>query len=90
MGNHDRLKELVFESDNHACFIEKERILSRLEKEMRDYTKADKYAIIFSTLLSEVSTPILDCDYFAGRVVEALPDEGINAPNRLIFSNCAF
>ncbi len=87
MSNLAKLKELVFESDNHACFIEKERILSRLEKEMRDYTEADKYAIIFSTLLSEVSTPILDCDYFAGRVVEALPDEGINAPNRLIFSN---
>ena len=87
MVNHDRLKELIFESDNHACFIEKERILSRLEKEMADYSEPDKYAIILSKLLSEVSTPILDCDYFAGRVVEALPDEGINARNRLIFSN---
>lgn len=87
MSDLAKLKELVFESDNHACFIERERILSRLEDEMRDYTEADKYALIFSKLLAEVSTPILECDYFAGRVIEALPDEEIKAPNRLLFSN---
>ncbi|MBQ9116762.1 MAG: hypothetical protein IJY04_07030 [Clostridia bacterium] len=86
MGNHDRLKELVFESDNNACFIERERILNRLEKEMAEYSEPDKYAVILSKLLSEVSTPILDCDYFAGRVVEALPDNNMSAPNGLLCS----
>ncbi len=86
MGKLSRLKELVFESDNKSCFIERERILNQLEKEMVDYSEPDKYAIILSKLLSEVSTPILDCDYFAGRVVEALPDENMSAPSRLLCS----
>ena len=78
------LKELVFKSDNEACFIERERILNRLEKEFGEYNKPDKYALIFSKLMSEVSTPIEDCDYFAGRVVEAKPEEGMTAPNSLL------
>lgn len=86
MGELSKLKELIFESDNKACFIERERILNRLEKEMKNYSGADKYAIVLSKLLAEVSTPILDCDYFAGRVVEALPDEGMCAPNELLYS----
>ena len=86
MNHLNTLKELVFESDNKACFIERERILSRLQIEMRDYNEPDRYAIIFSKLLAEVSTPILDCDYIAGRVVEALPDEGMSAPSRLLCS----
>ncbi len=86
MGNLSILKKLVFESDNKACFIERERILSRLELEMADYKSDDKYAIILSKILGEVSTPILDYDYFAGRVVEALPDENMKAPNWLLFS----
>ena len=84
MADLNVLKELIFESDNEACFIERERILSRLEKEFKGYDKSDKYARIFSKLLSEVSTPIEDCDYFAGRVLEAKPDEGMSAPNRLL------
>ena len=81
-----KLKELVFESDNKACFIERERILRRLETEMAEYKGKDKYALVLSKLLSEVSTPILDCDYFAGRVVEGLPDENINEPSWLFYS----
>ncbi len=86
MGNLKKLKELIFETDNNACFIERERILGRLENEMKDYSGTDKYAIILSMLLTEVSTRVLDCDYFAGRVVEALPDEGMKAPNTLLCS----
>lgn len=86
MGNLTQLKNLVFESDNRACFIERERILQRLETELADYREDDKYAVILSKLLSEVSTPILDCDYFAGRVVEALPEEGMSAPSFLLCS----
>lgn len=84
MSNLSKLKDLIFETDNKACFIERERILGELEAEMKDYKGEDKYARIFSILLSKVSTPILDCDYFAGRVVEALPDENISAPNFLL------
>lgn len=86
MENLSKLKELIFETDNNACFIERERILNRLEKEMADYTEMDKYALIFAKILSEVSTPIFECDYFAGRVVEALPDENMKAPNGLLCS----
>ncbi len=86
MGNLEKLKEMIFETDNNACFIERERILGRLENELKDYNGTDKYAIILSNLLTEVSTPILDCDYFAGRVVEALPDEEMQAPNLLLCS----
>lgn len=81
MGDISQLKELVFKSDNSACFIERERILNRIEKEMADYNEPDRYAVILSKLLAEVSTPVFDCDYFAGRVVEAIPDENMSAPN---------
>lgn len=86
MGNLQQLKDAVFASDNRACFIERERILARLEREMEGYAAPDRYAKIFSALLSEVSVPILDCDYFAGRVMEALPDEGMKARSALILS----
>ena len=86
MANLEQLRELVFETDNTACFIERERILARLKVEMEDYDAPDKTPRILATLLSEVSTPILDCDYFAGRVVEALPDENMAAPSMLLWS----
>ena len=31
MPNLEKIKEMVFETDNEACFIERERILQRLE-----------------------------------------------------------
>ncbi|MBE7030262.1 MAG: hypothetical protein E7409_02410 [Ruminococcaceae bacterium] len=84
MPDLSKLKELIFETDDNACFIERERILARLDKEMADYNGADKQARVFATLLSEVSTPVYACDYFAGRVVEGLPDEGMKAPSILL------
>ncbi len=84
MGDLSRIRELVFEGNNKHCFIERDRILAALAVEMRDYNADDRYAIIFSKLLDSVSTPVLDCDYFAGRVVEDLPDEGIAAANGLL------
>lgn len=86
MSDLNKLKELIFESDNNACFIERERILNRLEKEMADYDAPDKYAVILAKLLAEVSVPIYECDYFAGRVVEAFPDKNMKAPNELLSS----
>ncbi len=84
MANLERIKDIIYDGDNKACFIERDRILSRLSEEYKDYTAPDKYARILATLLSEVSCPIEDCDYFAGRVVEARPDEGLAAPNTLL------
>ncbi len=81
-----KLKELVFETDNNACFIERDEILGRLETEMADYDEPDKFAIVFSRLLNEVSVPINENDYFAGRVVEALPYEGLKTANGFLNS----
>ncbi len=67
MGNLLNLRELIFESDDRACFIERDEILGRLEGEMADYDKTDKYAIVFSKLLSEVSVPVNENDYFVRR-----------------------
>lgn len=86
MTKLEKIRESVYKSDNAACFIERERILQRLEAEYKDYDNTDKYALIFSHLLSEVSTPIEDYDYFAGRVKEALPDKDMHAPSRLLCS----
>lgn len=86
MGDLAALKERVFASDNKACFIERERILARLEKEMDGYDAPDRYARILAQLLAGVSVPVQECDYFAGRVVEALPDEGMSAPSTLLVS----
>lgn len=86
MGSLKVLREAVFNSDNEACFIERERILARLEKEFDGYDKPDRYARIFSELIAEVSTPIEACDFFAGRVPEAKPDKGMHVPNGLLWA----
>ena len=86
MANLLKLKEAIFETDNRACFIERDEILGRLEREMFTYDKADKYAVIFSKLLGEVSVPVDTDDYFVGRVVEALPYEGLKTANDLLSS----
>ena len=80
------LKEQIFESDNRACFIERERILNQLQTEMAGYNSTDRYALMLSALLSKVSTPVDESDYFVGRVPEALPDEGMKAPNGILSS----
>ena len=86
MGDLNCLKELVFQGDNEACFIERERILDRLDKEFRDYDGPDKFALIFSKMMAEVSTPVEACDFFAGRVVEAKPDAEMVVPNHFLGS----
>lgn len=58
MPDLNKLRELVFEGDNEACFIERERILGRIGAEMGVYNQPDKYALILSKLLEEVSVPI--------------------------------
>ena len=86
MGNLSELRQQIFESDDKACFIERERILNRLEQEMADYHAPDRYAILLAKVLAEVSTPVDASDYFAGRIVEARPDAGRWEPSRLLES----
>ncbi len=86
MPNLQILKDLIFESDNKACFIERERILPCLEKKYAEDNSSEKYAKIFADLLDSVSTPVLDCDFFAGRVVEEEPDPGMSAPCGVLYS----
>jgi len=86
MARIETLKNLILQSDNTACFIERERILMRLANTMQDYHEDDKFAVVFATLLSEVSTPLHECDYFAGRAVEGAADEQTSSPNNLIYS----
>lgn len=84
MTKLQQLRELVFASDNRACFIERDRILARLERELPE--TPDRYATMLATVLREVSVPLYDCDYFAGRVVEALPEEGTPSPCTALLS----
>ena len=86
VGDLNRLKELVFATDNKACFIERDRTLARLRAEFEGYEKPDRFARIFARLMAEMSTPIEEADFFAGRVVEALPDEGLRTPEPLLGS----
>lgn len=86
MGNLSALKQQIFDADDKACFIERERILNRLEQEMADYHAPDRYAILLARVLAEVSTPVDANDYFAGRIVEARPDAGKWEPSRLLES----
>lgn len=40
------LKNLIFEMDNKACFIERDRILGQLEIEMAGYDQPDRICAI--------------------------------------------
>ena len=81
MGNLQKLKDYIYKSNNNFCFIERERVLNELENKFSSYNKPDRYARIFYELLSKVSTPVCDDDFFVGKVVEDLPDNNMNAPN---------
>lgn len=87
MSNFDKLRELVFEQDNTHCFIERERILAKIEAEKPDVEAPDVFAKGLSRLLSEVSVPVYECDYFAGRIVEAAPDEGFVEESHFLISH---
>ena len=80
----DLLKEAVYAQKNDHCFIERERFLSDVT--VPEAPEYDFYARLLSDLLDKVSTPVEPFDVFVGRVVEALPDEGMKSPSRKIFS----
>lgn len=78
------LKEMVFAQSNNHCFIEKERFLRGIDPEAEK--PHDYYPKLLAALLKEVSTPVDEKDIFAGRVVEAEPDEGMKAPSRTLMA----
>ncbi len=78
------LKEMVFAQSNDHCFIEKERLLQGIDP--NEEKPSDYYPKLFARLLKAVSTPVDKKDIFVGRVVEALPDEGMKAPSRLLLA----
>lgn len=80
----EALKENVFAMSNEHCFIERERYLASADDP--EEKPSDYYPRLLSGMLDSVSTPIDENDIFLGRVVEAMPDPGMTAPNRLIFS----
>lgn len=77
------LREKIYDTDDKACFIERERILQELDIRLYDYYEYDREAIIFRELLERVSTPVDPMDVFAGRVLEALPDAGMEKAKRI-------
>lgn len=86
MNALDKLRDGIFLSDNKACFIERDRILASIEKLNEDKNAPDYFQRVFARVLDNVSTPVNENDYFVGRVVEGLPDEGIASPNTLLLS----
>jgi hypothetical protein len=79
------LKEKYLNTDNKACFYERERTLDRFGK--MDPMRKPGYAYIIAAMLNEASVPIEDEDVFAGRMVEARPEPGWMAPNKAVIAN---
>lgn len=82
-ARYEALKNRVRESDDEACFIERERVLAQLEKEMGGYHSYDREAKIFAALLDHVSTPVEPEDVFVGRLLMARPDPGMGPAKRV-------
>jgi len=84
--NLQKLRNLVFATDNTHCFIERETILARIADHIRPLGEPDKQIKALCCLLDEISTPIDEADYFAGRMLEAPLPEDQDGPNMLLFS----
>ena len=69
----DRLRNRILDSDNLACFIDREEILRRHETSTRALPPegAERYLAEFEALLAELPTPIDSDDIFVGRMNEA-------------------
>ena len=79
------LKDKYVNSDNKACFYEREKVLNRIGK--MNYLKKPGYAGILAELLNEASTPIENDDVFAGRMLEAPPEPRWRVPNITVIVN---
>ena len=78
------LKEQIFAMSNEHCFIEKERFIAGLEP--CDEKPSDYFATMLASLLDCVSTPVCENDIFVGRVVEDMPDPGMQCPTKVLFA----
>jgi len=82
----DALKEKYLNSDNKACFYEREAILARFSKVYG--IRRPSYAEIISAMLKELTPVLEDEDVFAGRMVEARPDPSWPlVPNSAMLAN---
>ena len=68
----ERLKLLIFKSDDNACFIERENILADNRERVAALPYPQRYAAEFELLMKHLSTPIEPDDVFAGRMVEGI------------------
>ncbi len=66
----NRLRRQILDSDNSACFIERENILREHAAETSALPVEERYLHEFELLLDHLSTPIDPDDRFAGRMVE--------------------
>lgn len=67
----NRLREKILDSDNKACFIERETLLRDHASETLALPEEERYRFEFELLLDHLSTPIDPDDRFAGRMLEA-------------------
>ena len=82
----ERLKNLVFECDNTACFIEREQFLNTLDTKVYSETSPHYYAQVLAGLLEYVSVPISSDDVIVGRVVEGVTTEFEKIPCNILQS----
>ena len=70
-SRHAYLKQKIYESDDTACFITRERILQKLDLQYRTYYAYDREARILADLLDQIDTPVDPQDVIVGRMTES-------------------
>ena len=65
-----RLRDKILDTDNQACFIEREELLRAHAEEVLAQPPEERYRFEFELLMDNLSTPIDADDVFAGRMVE--------------------
>ena len=64
-----RLRNRILDSDNQACFIEREELLREHAEEVLAQPQEERYRVEFELLMDNLSTPIDANDVFAGRML---------------------
>ena len=65
-----RLRNRILDSNNQACFIEREELLREHAEEVFAQPQEERYRVEFELLMDNLSTPIDADDVFAGRMLE--------------------
>ncbi len=66
----DPLRDSILAGKNDHCFIERQELISQLDREIDRIHPELHYAFAFERMLTELSTPIDPQDVFAGKMVE--------------------